>query len=193
MDFWSEAKDKDGKPRHGTIKVTKVGKPKQVAKNHVSVETQNEWITPDGVKIMDEMRIIHFTRHARRPAVHLRHHAEGERLPDHVRRHEGGLVRHPRRTTRCGRASQPAATVTTADGKSVTPPAKDNLPIWGYPAAWIDYCGKVDGKAVGIAVFDHPKNPHGELARPRLRAERRQPVRPRRTAASRRRRARQTC
>jgi hypothetical protein len=50
------------------------------------------------------------------------------------------------------------ATVTTADGKIVTPPAKDNLPIWGYPTAWIDYSGKVDGKEVGVAVFEGPDN-----------------------------------
>jgi len=51
------------------------------------------------------------------------------------------------------------ATVTTADGKSYAPPVKDNLPIWGFPTDWIDYSGKIDGKEVGIAVFDHPKNP----------------------------------
>ncbi len=38
----------------------KVGEPKTVSKNHVSVETQNEWKTPDGVKILDEVRVIHF-------------------------------------------------------------------------------------------------------------------------------------
>ena len=42
----------------------KVGEPKQVAKNHVSVETQNEWKTPDGVKILDEVRVIHFIERA---------------------------------------------------------------------------------------------------------------------------------
>src|SRR5215207_2764152 len=47
VDFWSEAKDASG-PRHGKIKVVKVGKPVQHAKNHASVETHNEWFTPDG-------------------------------------------------------------------------------------------------------------------------------------------------
>ncbi len=60
VDFWSESKDATG-PRHGKIKCVKVGEPKQIAKNHASVETHNEWITPDGVKIMDEVRVIHFT------------------------------------------------------------------------------------------------------------------------------------
>ena len=29
---------------------------------------------------------------------------------------------------------------------------------WGRPAHWVDYSGMVDGKHVGVAVFDHPMN-----------------------------------
>jgi Methane oxygenase PmoA len=48
--------------------------------------------------------------------------------------------------------------ITSVDGKVAKAPAKDNLPMWGYPAAWHDYSGTVGGKPVGVAIFDDPKN-----------------------------------
>jgi hypothetical protein len=31
--------------------------------------------------------------------------------------------------------------------------------IWGRRARWVDYSGKINGTAVGVAMFDHPSNP----------------------------------
>ncbi len=158
VDFWSETKDKSGTARHGTIACVKVGKPVQHAKDHASIETHNEWRTPDGVKIMDEVRVIHFTdgKEGRTFAFDIALKATvcpitfgdtkegsfGIRVHDALRPQE-----------------KTGATVTTAEGKTVAPPTKDNMPIWGYPTDWIDYSGKIDGTEVGIAVFDHPSNP----------------------------------
>jgi hypothetical protein len=36
--------------------------------------------------------------------------------------------------------------------------AEGEKAIWGKPADWVDYSGTIAGKAVGIAVFDHPKS-----------------------------------
>ena len=31
---------------------------------------------------------------------------------------------------------------------------------WGKPADWCDYSGTIQGEAAGIAILDHPANPH---------------------------------
>lgn len=158
VDFWSEAKDKDGNPRHGKIVCVKVDEPKQVAKNHASVATYNEWRTPDGVKIMDEVRVIHFIDTPEGRLFEFDITLKATVCPitfGDTKEGSFGIRVHDalRPSLKAG------ATVTTAEGKTVVPPVKDNMAVWGQPAAWIDYSGTVDGKAVGVAVFDHPANP----------------------------------
>jgi hypothetical protein len=161
VDFWSETKDKSGKPRHGWMTVVKVSEPRQIAKDHVSVETRNEWKTAEGVKIMDEVRVIHFVE---RPEGRL--FGFDITLTASVCPIAFGDTKEGSFGIRTHDALRPSqkggATITTAEGKTFDPSAKkltDNLPIWGYPSAWIDYSGTVNDKEVGVAVFDHPSNP----------------------------------
>jgi hypothetical protein len=32
--------------------------------------------------------------------------------------------------------------------------------VWGKRAAWVDYSTELEGEKVGVAIFDHPSNPH---------------------------------
>ncbi len=158
VDFWSEAKGKDGTPRHGTIKCVKAGKPMRSGKNHIRIVTENEWITPDGVKILDETRVIHFLDlpEGRLFAFDITLKATACPITfGDTKEGSFGI-----RVNDAFRPSQKTgATVTTAEGKIVKPPVRDNLSIWGHPAAWIDYSANFQGKEAGIAVFDHPSNP----------------------------------
>jgi type II secretion system protein G len=43
-------------------------------------------------------------------------------------------------------------------GKIVNAPGDTDDKVWGKKAAWVDYAGPVDGKTVGIAIFDSPNN-----------------------------------
>lgn len=44
------------------------------------------------------------------------------------------------------------------DGRIVTSQGALNQDAWGKRAAWCDYSGPVNGKTLGIAIFDHPSN-----------------------------------
>jgi len=156
VDFWSESKDATG-PRHGVIKCVKVGEPKPLSANHVSVETHNEWISPDGVKIMDEVRVIHFidSKEGRLFAfdITLKASVCPITFGDTKEGSFGIRVRDELRMEKKKDLLGGDGLMSSAEGKSGE---KD---IWGLPSAWIHTAGKVDGKEVGVAVFDHPSNP----------------------------------
>ncbi len=44
------------------------------------------------------------------------------------------------------------------DGHIVTSAGKMDGEAWGTRADWCDYSGPVEGKTVGVAIFDHPSN-----------------------------------
>jgi putative membrane-bound dehydrogenase-like protein len=46
-----------------------------------------------------------------------------------------------------------------AKGSAINSEGVTGKAIWGKPAKWVDYWSPIDGKVVGIAIFDHPKNP----------------------------------
>ncbi len=31
--------------------------------------------------------------------------------------------------------------------------------VWGKRSSWVDYCGRIEGEPLGVAIFDHPSNP----------------------------------
>lgn len=156
VDFWSEAKDKDGKVRHGKMTCVFVGEPQQHSKSHASILTKNEWKSPDGVKILDEDRVIHFhdlpegrlfafeiTLKAGVCAITFGDTKEGS---FGVRVHDAMRVQ-----------AKADGVLENADGKACVDAKTESL-VWGQMSDWCDYHGTVDGKQVGVAVFDHPKN-----------------------------------
>ncbi len=55
--------------------------------------------------------------------------------------------------------NDPRQGVTTANGKAASSEGVEGKAVWGKRAAWVDYWGKIEGRTVGIAIFDHPENP----------------------------------
>ena len=142
FDFWSDT------PIAGKIVCTKV-EVKSRSKDHLEVVTHNDWVDPDGNKILEETRIIHvyavqgawlivvdsdlFASVASLVFEDTKDGAFGVRVNESIK----------------GKAG----TIANADGKV------GEKECWGQPSAWCDYSGVIDGKTAGIAVLCDPKNP----------------------------------
>jgi hypothetical protein len=149
IDFWSESA-KAGKIVHDKFLEVKGGPKSGV------IRSANKWIAPDGtVTMTDEStfrvyarpnneRLFDFeiTLKAGDKAIVLGDTKEGTMA---VRVNESMRLTQPRKQPGKGRIVQS----TSVNGDQT----------WGKRAEWCDYSGPVDGKVVGIAIFDHPSNP----------------------------------
>jgi hypothetical protein len=143
VDFWSVA------PGHGKIVCVDV-KPVASGANSARINTVNEWRTADGVKILDEKRGITlydfgkarlwvFDIDLSAPTYPIvfgdtKEGAMGVRVADAITETKGnGMLQNAQGSRR-------------------------ERECWGQHSAWCDYSGTIDGKRVGIAIFDDSKN-----------------------------------
>jgi hypothetical protein len=141
VDFWSEA------PGHGKI----------VSKNFITTTTGRstffretlEWQTADGEPLLLEKRQIQFKDIAGTRLVTFdidlkaldypitfgdtKEGSFGIRINDAIREAKGGKIEN-------------------AEGKV------GEKQCWGQLSGWCDYSGTIDGKKVGLAIFDDPSN-----------------------------------
>jgi hypothetical protein len=155
VDFWSE------NGSNGKIVCVSVSDPK-VDKDHGQITTKNEWRTPDGMKLIDETRALHLYNWGDTRLLVLdidllanvapltfgdtKEGSMGIRINDTIREvidtRENG-----KRVVKKGPGK-----LMNADGKA------GEKEVWGQLSAWCDYSGPLDGKTVGLAILDDPKN-----------------------------------
>lgn len=142
VDLWAEG------PKRGRIVFKSLDDVKGGANGRLRATF--EWQSPDGKKLLTETKTIVFhgdqdvrvldieeTLHAGAEAVKLGDTKEGTfaiRVAVSLAPKHGG-------------------TMVNSEG------GKTEKEIWGKRAPWVDYYGQVEGETVGIAIFDHPKNP----------------------------------
>lgn len=161
VDFWAETPGdgtplKEPKPGHPTISghgsiVHKAYLKTEVVDGAAVIQTQNDWMSPTGKKMLEDERTLTFrdggdwrsidfdiTLKATAGDVHFGETKEGSfgvRVPtsmDVDHKPEGGKI--------------------------VTSEGLTDKEAWGTRAAWVDYSGKVGGDHVGIAVLNHPSS-----------------------------------
>lgn len=150
IDFWAHKPDEAG--RRPQVRQTSI----EVSEADGAINSRNEWRSPDGKVVMTDSRRIHFwadggaargidydiTLHADHGPVVLGDTKEGTMA---IRVHHALQIED--------RDGSKGAT-----GRIVNSEGERNDKAWGRPARWVDYSGKIDGRAVGIAVLDHPDN-----------------------------------
>ena len=160
IDFWGESA-KSGKIVHDKFLEVKSGDEVGV------IRAQNNWVAPDGaVTCVEEQTIRIYNR------------PKNERLFDFEVTLKAGdkdvvfgdtkegsmgirLAESMRLNPNKVNGGKPTGHIVMSTGvrdDEPVPRGVDNK-TWGKRAPWCDYYGPVEGKIVGVAIFDHPNNP----------------------------------
>ena len=147
-DFWSEAKDFGKTVHQGFLEITS-GDPFGL------IQSTNRWIASDGTVVCSDQRTMRFSKAG----------TKDERLIDfeitlYAPAHSDVTFGDTKEGTMALRLAETmrlkgkVGTGHIINGEGI----KDDA-TWGKRASWCDYYGPVDGKMVGVAMFDHPSNP----------------------------------
>ena len=150
VDFWSES-SRAGKTVHERFLEVSSGKDFGV------IQTRNRLIDRQGKEIAVVDFAIRIYNRPKTPTLDFEatvHAADGDLVFGDTK--EGTMAIRLAESMRLkpNRYNQgkPTGHIVTSAG------ARDNA-AWGSRAAWVDYYGPVEGKIVGVAIFDHPANP----------------------------------
>ncbi len=146
-DFWSEEKE-FGKIVHDGFAEIKSGDDAGV------IRSRDKWVAADGTMVCTDERT--FRVYAPTKA--------GERIFDYeITLHASNGELKFGDTKEGSMALRLAETMRlkgkVGHGHIVNSAGVRDDATWGKRAEWCDYCGPVDGKTVGVAIFDHPQNP----------------------------------
>ncbi len=147
-DFWTE-RGNSGKTIHEKFLEVKSGKASGV------IRSQNKWVAKDGTIVGTDDRTIRISGNAKQQIIDFDitlHASNGELKMGDTK--EGTMAIRVAETMRLSQGKDKKG-----DGHIVNSEGVRDGATWGKRAEWCDYFGPVNGKIVGVAMFDHPKNP----------------------------------
>ncbi|MGQ9589533.1 MAG: PmoA family protein [Planctomycetota bacterium] len=144
VDFWALGR--------GRIVTREVEKPVS-EESRASIVLHDDWVGPDGKIVCTDTQRITFHAPIEVPggeAIALDyeitiHASHGDVVFGDTKEGTMAIRTHPKLEI-----SKGAAAVNSEGVKG-----KD---VWGKRAKWVDYSAEIDGKTVGVAIFDHPSN-----------------------------------
>ncbi len=150
-DFWSEQKDFGKIVHDGFIQVAS-------GKDAGVIKSRNKWVAKDGTVVCTDERTLRiYNRPANERLLDFEitiHAANGELTFGDTK--EGTMAVRLNETMRLKpnkeNIGKPTGHIVNSEG------GRDGA-TWGKRAKWCDYYGPVEGRTVGIAIFDNPANP----------------------------------
>ena len=163
FDFWANEKTQTPREKKGAIVLDAIRGVRVMGKggkrgNNGSIRARFLWNAPDGAALLAEDRVMIFrgaskdrivdfdvTLTAAAEKVHFGDTKEGTFA---VRVATELEERHLR-----AKGIPRTGKIANAEGETT------EAATWGKRSAWVDYAGSIDGRPLGIAIFDHPSNP----------------------------------
>jgi len=147
-DFWGEG-GRSGKIVHDKLLKMTFGRDAGI------IQSQNKWVSRDGKVICTDTRTHKFY-----PPVA----GSGGQIMDFevtIHASHGKVVFGDTKEGSMAIRLAPTMRVEGKVGKGhiINSEGHSDGDAWGKRAAWCDYYGPVEGEVVGVAIFDHPKNP----------------------------------
>lgn len=138
-------------------------KPGKIVQQEITIKspkivTKNSWLAHDDRVVCQDVRTVRFgtTKVGRYIDFGIKLTAsEGDVTFGDTKEGTMGIRTHPllRLTTDEKRGNH------TAKGSAINSEGVSGKAIWGKRAKWVDYWAPIEGETVGLAIFDHPKNP----------------------------------
>ena len=143
VDFWAETAKIQGKQVHTELVKAEGGK-------IGTIVTKNEWVGPDGAKILADERTLRFGGDDKSRWIDF--DVVVTALADEVTfgdTKEGAFGLRIAESMRTDRKT---------GGRIITSEGLTDADAWGKPAAWVDYHGPVADETLGIAILNHPSS-----------------------------------
>jgi hypothetical protein len=151
IDFWSEF-PQAGKTVHDRVLRVTSGT------RRGEIRTANRWVTAEGKLVFTDRRTLGFETAGPSRLIDWEitlEASQGDLTFGDSKEGSMAIRTHPNLQL----DNDPKHGVTTANGQALTSTGVNGKAVWGKRAEWIDYWGQIDGRTVGIALFDHPANP----------------------------------
>ena len=145
VDFWTET---GGSVKHDSLRV-------EPDKNQFI--SKSDWIRKDGVPICSDESTYRFGASAQSrwiDATHVFYADHGDIRFEDTKEGTFAIRTHP--SLRLSPDEKQG--VKTVSGQALNSNGTTGKAIWGESANWVYYWGSINGKTVGIAMFDHPSN-----------------------------------